>query len=305
MHLDKKRILISGSTGILGKATINYLVGEEDFNEITIIVRKESKIPKNLASNCQLFNSQDFLDFQFTQSSPDVYIPLDFLTMEKLISLDKEIYKLTNVGLIDRQAEIIKKARPRSVLLISSGAVNYESQSDSLNKEHLKVYGELKLLQESVLHNACKLVGANLIVLRLWNCSGVGIAKKEVLGLSEFIYKAMRNETIQIKSSGPTWSRFVYYPEALKLCLSLCEEGEDISFDSGGHLTSMLGLASCVINTLNSKSDLVLPSEYCQVNVNNYFSLSDQYEFQLSRRFGGILAKDLKEQVELTAKLTN
>ena len=292
------KVVVSGATGWLGRASIAILL--------------KSGIPK---SNIQCFSSKtktfevDGLAFESRpfhlapqMQSADCFIHLAFKTRDKVVSQPLEDYVSENRVLTDIAEMFIEKAKPKSVITISSGAVFDGPTFNTLaSNMQSNPYGVLKLEEESRLARTCDAIGANLVINRLWGLSGRDIQNFAPYALAEFVSKSAANETIKIRSPHEVWRRYVDARELMTLCFKLATEGETALFDSGGPLVEIEALALKVVEVLGSASQVIREPIRADLAADRYYSRSSRYEELLAKHLQ-LEPSSLESQILETAQ---
>jgi len=229
----------------------------------------------------------------------DYFFDYAFQTREKIESQGEKQYIDTNLNLINHSVELVKKLAPKNVVLASSGAI-YNSSKYAQTKNY-KLYSELKTIQEQQISDACKKSGSNLIIVRIFNLSGVGMNKSKVYAFQEIVEKALQNKEIVINSEFQVFRRYCDINQLLDLLFQLTFNEENICFDSGGQLIEIHRLVELVKSSLNSNSSIVAkPIDYFSTP-DNYYSSSNKYELLL-RKFLNQDSLSIDSQVIKTAQ---
>jgi nucleoside-diphosphate-sugar epimerase len=288
-------VVIKGATGWIGRQTAIKLVNKfrENLN-LTLINSNPVDICIYNKHYQTISPSSLKLDNQI-----DYFFDYAFQTREKIESLEEKQYVDVNLNLINHSVEIVKKLRPKTVVLTSSGAV-YNSSKYAQTKKY-KLYSELKAMQEQQITDVCKESGSNLIIVRIFNLSGEGMNKSKVYAFQEIIEKALKNEEIIVKSSYQVFRRYCDIGQLLDLLLQLSFYEENICFDSGGQLIEIHRLVEVVKTSLNSNSPIFFEPIDSLSTPDKYYSSSDKYEL-LIRKFLNQDSLSIESQVVKTAQ---
>jgi len=288
-------VIINGATGWIGQQTAIKLVSK--FSENLDLILMNSKPTRiHLLNKCFYTTTPSSLKLD---NHIDYYFDYAFQTREKIESMGEKQYVATNLDLVNRSVGIVKKFTPKSVVLSSSGAV-YNS-SKYAQAKNFKLYSELKFLQEQLIMDACKVSGSNLVIVRIFNLTGEGMNKSKVYAFQEIVEKALKNKEIAIKSNFEVLRRYCDVGQLLDLILQVTFGGENICFDSGGHLIEIHRLADLVKSSLNSNSLIISePIDYFTTS-DHYYSCSDKYE-QLVRKFLNQDSLSIESQIFKTAQ---
>ena len=287
--------LITGGTGWLGKQTASRLIYK--FGSELNLVLTSSK-STDLTIRGQYFRTVQNSQVEL-QKNIDYLFDYAFLTREKIDLLGAKEYFNVNLSLINFSTEIVKRFKPKVVILASSGAI-YGNSKFSETKNH-KLYADLKLLQEQRITEACNESGSRVIIVRVFNLSGNGINKSKVYAIQEFIETAIRNKPIVINSNFQVKRRYCDVDQLIDLLLALSSENKSVCFDSGGPLVELHELARIVKETLNSNSRIVFKQFDKDSTPDNYFSNSKYFEMLIEQ----LLKQDplsIEAQIIKTAK---
>ena len=287
--------LITGGTGWLGKQTASRLIQKFGY-DLNLVLTSSKSTDLTIRDKCFKTIQSSQIDLQ---KDIDYLFDYAFLTREKIDLLGSKAYFNTNSDLINNSTEIIKRFKPKVVILASSGAI-YNSSKFSDAKNH-KLYADLKLLQEKCIKEACNESGSRLIIVRIFNLSGNGINKSKVYAIQEFIETAIKNEPIVINSNFQVTRRYCDVDQLIDLLLELSSEHESICFDSGGPLVEIHELARIVKETLSSKSRIVFKQVDKDLIPDNYYSNSKHFELLIKQ----LLKQDplsIEAQIIKTAK---
>lgn len=288
-------VVIKGATGWIGQQTAIKLVNKfrENLN-LTLV----SSNPVDICIYNKHYQTISPSSLKL-DNKIDYFFDYAFQTREKIESLEEKQYVDVNLNLINHSVEIVKKLRPKTVVLTSSGAV-YNSSKYAQTKKY-KLYSELKAMQEQQITDACKESNSNLIIVRIFNLSGEGMNKSKVYAFQEIIEKALKSEEIIVKSRYQVFRRYCDIGQLLDLLLQLSFYEENICFDSGGQLIEIHRLVEVVKTSLNSNSPIFFePIDYLSTP-DKYYSSSDEYEL-LIRKFLNQDSLSIESQVVKTAQ---
>ena len=92
---------------------------------------------------------------------------LAFLTREKVAEYGFENYAIRNLQLISSACQVIRRMKPKWIVLVSSGAI-FDRESGNMEDDLVRnPYGYLKRIEELALTDAAKDVNANIVIGRL------------------------------------------------------------------------------------------------------------------------------------------
>ena len=292
-----KRVLITGASGWISKAAANLVTTKMGYSpeEVILISRRSEKVSiGNLIFQTYSWNDvNDFKDLDL-----EYFLPLAFITREQIEEYSTPNFVQANNLLIEEHSRLIEKYRPLNVVNISSGAA--EDLSMSYPNDEKNIYGYLKRVEELKIREACSNANSNLLIARLWNCSGFGITKVHTFALGSFILSALQGRDISIVSKNLVFRRYVDITELLFLCLQAVKRKEYQFLQSGGEIVELRDLAKKVVETLDSEVKVDAPLILKNTDSNIYFSKSNSYEKLLSEVIG-IVPLDLQSQILETA----
>jgi nucleoside-diphosphate-sugar epimerase len=257
--LDGARILITGSSGWLGSETLCYLLrtlGSLSLGNIVCL----STDGRTFNVHENRIQSRTFLELHDTEGF-DLIIHLAFLLPNNLIVADAARYIELN-STITRRMEMIFKKNPKALkVVLSSGAVNLDSEMSETEGKLL--YARSKREMESVLQDD------QSIILRLWSTTGHHIPVNSSYAISDFINRAILNENILIKRN--VKRSYIDFQDILGMTLGyILDSGRGI-YNSGGQVTTVEDLARLVISALNSNSEIIVENR-AAVDDLNYIS---------------------------------
>jgi nucleoside-diphosphate-sugar epimerase len=131
-------------------------------------------------------------------------------------------------------------------------------------------YGFLKRIEETMLFDACKALGANLAIGRLWAAGGLQMPVNNAYALSDFISSALIKAQILVKSPHRVYRSYCDASDFMAVLVSEANEETFSRFDSGGVSIELSDLAQLVARRTgarimdrvmfeNSEDDLYLP----------------------------------------------
>lgn len=222
------------------------------------------------------------------------FVPTAFLTVEKFDLYGEQEYRKLNEQLIQKAAEFVAKNSPKFCVLISSGVTN--SNLNLINRSlGYSVYRELKLQEEYVLKEQCKVVGTNLLVCRLFSASGNKINDYQKYAISNFAFQGLRNRRIIVERPFPIFRKYVDMSQLLEICLYAVRDNSLLEFDSTGCLVELHDLASIIARKLSITQ---VNYQVINSNIDNYFSDTNDMD-NLAIKYGVSLLS-LERQVEET-----
>ena len=252
------KICINGARGWLGQASLNAIY--ENFPAITeselILLGREActlETDKRINRIVQI-GSASFLE------QTDIFIQLAFKTRDYINKMGEVNYRKTNKELIQKSLQEIRRAKPKKVVLISSGVVT--SYLESNFQMYADAYTELKLLEEKMFQEACLQIGAKLRIIRLWGATGSDMTEPLKYAIGDIINQALTNKQIQINSGNFVYRRYIDAHQLMTLAIMAEFKNDYEVFDSGGIVVEIGDLAKSVCQELNINEEIIRPLDH-------------------------------------------
>ena len=243
------KIFVSGASGWLGKELVSLISQKRliDFSTNDLRLFSSNGRSIKLTSNKEFVTSPFEVDqFEIMPKKLEGFIHLAFLTRDKLKTLNFNDYICINLELISKACQIIERNTPRWIVLVSSGAILNRESGELESDIEKNPYGFCKRIEELLLTDAAKRVGANIVIGRLWGASGEQMPPNPEYALSDFIENARLKNEIQIKSGGEVFRRYVDAGEFMEVLAKLAISGQTRTLDSGGELIEIGELSQLV-----------------------------------------------------------
>jgi nucleoside-diphosphate-sugar epimerase len=276
--MKKTNVVISGATGWLGREILN-IFSNTKFKAVKLSLISSKSQDFIVGDN--EFKARGFVSYD-NSDSIDNYFDFAFLSRNELEKIGPLKFKEINLEIMSNSADLIKRYRPKTVVLSSSGAI-YKNKKDS---EYGMLYSDLKKIQEDVIINACNLAGSNLIISRIFNLSGRGIPSDGNFAISDLVTKGIRNMDLTINSNYLVTRRYSDVTQLLKLLVEMADRGHNRVFDSGGPKIELRALANIIVEVIKCDSKVVAPTLDPSCMQDDYFSNSYEYEKLLSETLG-------------------
>jgi len=197
--------VVFGSTGWIGKNFIKYL-SEQKCNIFLFSHKSHKKIHINGLTYKSLPIS-NALDLELGNT---VLIDLAFPTREKIDILGNSEYKDQIDELQKIKKVFLEKNHISQVFLSSTGAVYKSEDLYSVNKQ----------LEENFYIEYSKKFNFSLDVARIFACIGPYYNKHDFYAFSSFMNKAIKGETIIIKSLREVYRSYIYIPNLIEFFIS-------------------------------------------------------------------------------------
>jgi nucleoside-diphosphate-sugar epimerase len=286
--MKNPKILVSGATGWVGRELLHiFSESNIDLSNLILISSKDKMIKIN-GTHLSVSNFYN----QGIISPIQSYFDFAFLTKNQFKKYGPDAFKEINLKIISNSTNLIKRICPKTVILASSGAI-YGAKNSNFDDA---LYADLKKNQEEQIAKACEISGSNLIVSRIFNLSGLGITKESSYAIADLTSKAMQNLDLTTISDRKVTRRYCDLTQLLKLLVEMAKLNLNRTFDTGGVKIDLRSLAYKITEVIETKSKVLFPDQYENLEEDNYFSASDNYE-KLLLEFLGIESTSIEKQI--------
>jgi len=300
MNAETSKVLITGATGWLGTESVARIL--------------EGSI-ESIAANDLILSSSDGRDLELDslEAMPTVklkslsgienntnlkgYIHLAFLTKDKVEKYGFSDYVAKNIELISSACEIIERDKPKWVVVVSSGAIIDRESLVIENNVTRNPYGFCKRIEEVLISEAARKVGANIVIGRLWGATGLYMPINRAYAISDFIESAKESGKITINSGGEVTRRYCDAGDFMEVLIKSAIRGDNTTVDSGGAIIELGDLAELVSATMAKVS----------ISRSTFATAPDDYyprgsEFEDLAATVGVELRSISEQVVRTLK---
>lgn len=249
---EKINLIITGSSGWIGKATLEFLyakLGRKIIDQIFAISSSSDFIYLKDGTKIPTVG----YNYDFPKNRTYVILHFAFLTRDKLSHFtDKNEYFSLNKKIRDDVTKIINQTNPKSLLYASSGAV-YDKNDD---------YGILKSEDEKYFQELALDKNFEIIIPRIFNIAGPHMNKLNLYALSDFINQSMTTNSIRINANVEVVRSYIHIYDLLKICLSWIldknKTEKSIIFDTANKDSLELSdLAKLIVMLTNSNTKII------------------------------------------------
>ena len=285
-----KKIVITGASGWLGKETISVLKNAD--YDLRLFASEKKSI--NLLDNGNVdANSLNSIDLSM---SCEGFIHLAHLTREKVLKLGQQNFIYENLLLTSKAAQIIQSTKPKWVVLVSSGAIFDPTNKEIDSNIHTNPYGFGKRVEELIFRNACEMVGANLVIGRLWGASGRFMIPNNAYALSDFIQSAVTTKQININSPYDVFRKYVNAGQFMEVLIKSAQNGRNLTINSGGFLAEIGEIAKSIAARVDEAK--VNRPKYDGSQANTYYPKDEDFNDLAKEMDINLLSID--DQIDLT-----
>ena len=288
--MNKKKIIVTGGSGDLGRALIPKLVSD-GFNCISISKKSSrNKLVKNV--KCDITNFRK-LNLVINKFKPDIIIHLAGLTGNIACETNPKKAFLTNVfGTLNILKSSIK-LKPK-IIFISTGEI-YGKTKNKVNENALpkpvNIYGITKMLSENLILNYSTDYKTPAVILRFSYCYDENFTKR---GFSSMFKKAISGEKIQI-FGGDQILDLLHFDDAVHAILKSITYNKTEIFNIGsGKAQSLISIINKLKKIMNNDVNYTLRPyrgfevRTCKLNINK---AKKNLKFKPSTKLDDILYK--------------
>ena len=254
----KKRVLVTGGTGFIGRALLSKLSCRDDL-ECVVLSRSQNDGAGNLSFyNVDISDLEAVLEFKKNAAGFDSIIHLASLNpgaTQKSHRADENLSQnlLSTVNLLNLVSDELESFIYASTLDVY-GVPVFTPMTEEHPTEPETYYGVAKLASEKFLRIALKEKGIPLTTLRLSQVYGPG--EPPIKAIPRFIGDVMEGKSPVIYGDGEDIRDYIYLDDAVDAVIKALETRTDGLFNiAGGVGTSIKDVLQIILDI--GKSDLV------------------------------------------------
>lgn len=273
-----KKVLIFGSSGWLGRITLNYFKKYDLEFEATLVSSKR-KIIRSEKSIFTFISPDDFKCIK--NQSFDYYLNFAFLTQDKLKRINEIEYSNKIDEIIKTNEKFIDKNNVKSSMLISSGAVYWKNTP----KENLYTLKKLEQEKSFIKNNE------NYIIGRLFGVLGSQYDLNSPYAFTSFIKSAKDKKQIKIESKIKVLRSYLYFENFLDLFFR--DSFYNQTLDIWDKVFDIYEIAKIISEIYDA--ELIVDSEYFNSEQVDEYT-SSNYEYQ--KKYGkNISYEEIKQSI--------
>lgn len=300
MKENSSKVLITGATGWLGRETVARVI-EGKFEGIT---QSDLLLASSNGRDLELDSlgvyptvALENLGHRESTNSLEGLVHLAFITKDKTTQYSFSEYVAKNIELISAACEIIERDKPKWVVIVSSGAIIDRATLEIENNVVRNPYGFCKRIEEALIAESARKVGANIVIGRLWGGTGLYMPVKRAYAISDFIESAKESGAIRINSGGDVIRRYCDAGDFMEVLVRSAIQGDTTTLDSGGSIIEVGELAKLISSRLGGIS---ISRSEVPTAVNDYYPRGSEFE-ELAKSVG-VQLHGIDEQVLRTLK---
>lgn len=244
------RIVITGASGWIGKATLELLYNTLGPGDFAKRVYAFGSAPRTIDFGAGTIEQRPLIAMLALPASPTLVLHLAFLTKDKIAGMDQEEYCRLNLVLSRTVIEALDMIGASAVFVASSGAAEYAD--DPAASPAMRLYGSLKKADENAFASWAEECGRRAIIARIFALSGPHINKHGNYALASFIKDALARRPISIHADFPVYRSYVAIRELMSFVFAamLDQPAGVLRFSTGGERLEMQRIAEIVAEAL-------------------------------------------------------
>ena len=300
MKTNTSKVLVTGATGWLGRETVARVI-EGKFEGIT---QSDLLLASSNGRDLELDSlgvyptvALENLGHRESTNSLEGLVHLAFITKDKTTQYSFSEYVAKNIELISAACEIIERDKPKWVVVVSSGAIIDRATLEIENNVVRNPYGFCKRIEEALIAESARKVGANIVIGRLWGGTGLYMPVKRAYAISDFIESAKESGAIRINSGGDVIRRYCDAGDFMEVLVRSAIQGDTTTLDSGGSIIEVGELAKLISARLG---EISISRSEVPTAVDDYYPRGSEFE-ELAKSVG-VQLHGIDEQVLRTLK---
>jgi len=290
-----KKILITGSNGLLGQTLLNLLLNKKENYQVFGLSRGENRSGRNDFVYVSIdITDENQLKESVLKISPDVIVHTAAMTNVDACEADKKGCDLLNIDVVEFLTTISKKINAHFIHIstdfIFDGKKGFYTETDTPNP--LSYYGLSKLKSENILTNST----INYTILRTILVYG-------------FVYKMTRNNIVLWVKKMLTEKkeitivndqfRMPTYAEDLALAcqLAIDKKTTGVFNISSNTLLSIYEIAQQIADTFSLDKNLIKPISTATLNQTAIRPPKTGFDLEKTKRELGLYPKSFKEDL--------
>ena len=250
LRQSPQRIVVTGASGWLGRATLDLLhdaLGDAFGTRVVCFGSRRGEVrlsPSRMIEQCPLS------EFGTLPCQPTWLLHFAFLGKERVEAMPEAEYRAANGAIRQTVIDALDPIGVEAAFIASSGAAR--RSDDPSGSPAMRLYGALKRDDEHAFANWAEASCTNATIARIFNMSGPHINKLDSYALSSFLRDALAGGPVVVRARHDVRRGYVAIRELMSLVFALLLEGRSgvTRFDSGGDEIELGALAEMIATSL-------------------------------------------------------
>jgi nucleoside-diphosphate-sugar epimerase len=244
------RIVITGASGWIGKATLELLYNTLGRGDFAKRVFAFGSSVRRIEFGVGAIDQKPLAGIFALPRAPTLVVHLAFLTKDRVAGMDELDYRRANRVIGQTVFDALDDIGATAVFIASSGAAEFAD--DPKASPAMRLYGSLKRADEEAFSRWAEECGRRAVIARIFALSGPHINKHDNYALASFIRDALAGRAIAIRSDIPVYRSYVAIREIMSLVFAamLDERAGVVRFSTGGERLEMQRIAEIVAEAL-------------------------------------------------------
>jgi nucleoside-diphosphate-sugar epimerase len=291
-----KKILITGSSGFIGRAAVLYAL-KKGYKVNGLDIKDTDITHKNFT-----FYKGDIRDRNLVKKATDKCDTVLHLAAMSGIAYFKDDlmanYEININGFLNA-IDVARENKVKVFSYASSAATYLEefSENSVMNaKEKRNHYGRSKLINEMIADSYIETTNMKILGARFMNCYGPGEARKGewACAIIKFIMAEKKQEPIIIYGDGTQSKDFVYIDDLIKIMWILFDKGKSGIYNIGSGTTTPFNYIADLVNKNNHK--------YVKIPTEVYAMYTKADTTKLLKTIGNYKFVSIEEGIQKTKK---
>lgn len=296
LRQSPQRIVVTGASGWLGRATLDLLHDALGDAFATRVVCFGSQRGEVWLSPTRVVEQRPLSELGALPAQPTLLLHFAFLGKDRAEAMAEPEYRAANRAIRQTVLDALDRIGVEAVFVASSGAARHAD--DPSASPAMRLYGTLKREDEDAIATWAEANAARAVIGRIFNISGPHINKVDSYALSSFLLDALAGGPVVVRARNEVRRSYVTIRELMSLVFALLLEGREgiTRFDSGGETIELGELARIIASSM----DCSVERPTLRTGAADIYLGGDQsYRHLLTRH--GIASVPLAEQIAETA----
>ncbi|WP_169799495.1 NAD-dependent epimerase/dehydratase family protein [Novosphingobium lentum] len=241
-----QRIVVTGASGWLGRATVDLLhdaLGDAFAQRVVCFGSRQADVR---LSATRVIAQRPLSELGTLPRQPTLLLHFAFLTKDRAEAMPEADYCAANRAIRQTVLDALNPIGVEAVFVASSGAARHAD--DAAAAPAMRLYGMLKREDEDAFADWAQTHGTSAAIARIFNISGPHINKLNSYALSSFVLDALAGKPVVVRARHDVRRGYVAIRELMSLAFALLLERHSgvTRFDSGGQDIELGALAAMI-----------------------------------------------------------